>query len=138
MKEQFKRFSFLILIVWMQFGSTGFVLYKNSCGSSKKSSLSFKIKKCRCKHGQVISSKNSNEDTLKKKKCCESVEVHFQTTEDFPHDHQIAQSNVTCALSTIPDHLFPLVKQDQKDPNWNLKPPLIKCDKRVLIQSFQI
>ena len=138
MKEQFKRFSFLVLIVWMQFGSTGFVLYKNSCSSSKESSLSFKIKKCCCKHGVLINPKNSNEDSLKNKTCCQSVEVQFQTSEDFPDANHISITNNNSVLISKTEHLFPLVKREQKKLNWNLKPPLIKCDKRVLIQSFQI
>jgi hypothetical protein len=79
-----RAYFLLLLIVGVQFGSTGFTYYVNQCSASGNTSMTFSYVGCRCSHSSPNTEEGS-EETILKMKCCTSTEFFIDTADDFPN-----------------------------------------------------
>ena len=149
--ERAKANIFLLLIIWVQFGSTGFVYYENVCSGSQSTSISFNAERCCCDTKDVdcccgtekscCSSSGTKDCDGFNSKCCDSHERFQQTSGDFPSaEFQLALIDIAelPALTkfVLSQNHFTQEVNDGLYPCHS--PPLRHVDTRIFIQSFQI
>ena len=138
MQKTISRYFFLLLIVWVQFGSTGFIYFENTCEGSNSRSLSLNKKECCCFNIQNSDSDEKVELEFKGK-CCNSIERIQKTTNEYPVSFYFFEF-------IVPGYFgigFPEIKDvppfELLGTNYNyIHPPDTICDIRISIQSFQI
>lgn len=91
--KKFKAYFFLLLIVGVQFGSTGFTYYVNECSASGNTFMTFSYVGCHCTHN-ILNTEKGFRDTLLKKKCCSSTEFFIDTADDYPSASNVSTSPV--------------------------------------------
>ena len=139
--EKIKVNFFLLLILWVQFGSSGFTYYVNSCGASGITSISANYIGCRCNPDIVEWDKHERNETRLTEKCCSSHEHFAQTADDYPtsafqsQDSQLEGLFEDSPLVEIQENYI----GDRVVENYNCNsPPIRNFDIRTFIQSFLI
>ena len=138
--EKVKAQIFLVLVLWVQFGSTGFVYYENVCSGSESTSISFKDVGCCCGPKDVVCSSKPKDCDGFSSKCCDSHQYFQQTSDDFPN----SEFQFELAIVSLPklsnfvlaQNQFPQEAIDGFYPCHS--PPIRNIDTRIFIQSFQI
>jgi len=139
--KRFKAKFFLVLILWVQFGSTGFTFYVNSCSTSGITSVTWDARGCRCNPEVLECNDETQKNEHVEKRCCLSIEHFAQTAEDFPastlQGHTI---NSIVEFYVIPRIVHDLnsIQNIENGGYLHDSPPEKNIDTRIFIQSLQI
>lgn len=138
--QKLKAYFFLILIIGVQFGSTGCTYYVNECSTSGRTSVTFTYMGCQCSHDVYNSAERTNQIPSVNQRCCSSIEHFIDTANDFP--------NASFVVNLRSFTLFPIVDcfsgvQELKSEQFSTQlrpnpPPWQDYHRLVYIQSFLI
>jgi len=139
--EKIKVYFFLIIILLVQFGSTGFTYYVNTCSASDITTITRHYIGCRCNQEIVDWNKHESHETKFTEKCCSSVECFVQTAEDYPTSAIQLQGFQLEGIVSAP--LIVQIKEFHAHTgvvvNYKCNsPPKRNIDTRIFIQSFVI
>lgn len=139
--KKFKANFFLVLILWVQFGSTGFTYYVNSCNFSGITSISLNYIGCRCSVSTLTLENHNEWEHQMTKKCCSSIEHFVDTGDDYPNsafqlqDFQVEDLFIGSPIVKVKEnHIYNCGVE-----NYNCNsPPERNIDIRIFIHSFVI
>lgn len=140
--NKIKAYFFLLLIIAVQFTSSGFAYYVNSCSISGVTSVTNEKMNCRCSSDNLKFEKHKDIELEFNKICCQSIE-HFINGVDkltsnsldlnFDPNFRIEQTNATILDDQLKEWRVIIVSKPNCDP-----PPLLRSDRLILMQSFII
>ncbi len=138
--ERIKAHIFLVLILWVQFGSTGFVYYENVCSGSGTTSISLNIEGCCCESSNIENDYNHRNSENFNGKCCDTYEHFQQTSEAFPRAWFQFDFGVYDLLEPLQASIgIELLCEDDVAVHHSYNSvPIRNVDTRIFIQSFQI
>ena len=134
--EKLKAYFFLVLIVAVQFGSSGFTYYQNICGCTGTTFVSYSDDDCCPCDEEKPYQGNSSEEQVNEE-CCYSVEHLVKGADEYPtRDFQLEYFDSSLFAEFSYDVSFWI--DIHSDNLQFITPPITNVNTRIFIQSFQI